>query len=371
MTRELCDDIMNNAAEEFAGQFGDIVREIPLFVPDLTLWFEWHQRENTLPAPTLNDVAEMLGLRCWSVKRPWIVNAHRVEMETRQTDEQKTVLYHTPSGTLQSRWMAGPDGDFWQMEYPVKGIEDLSALEDIAGDRTYTMAPVAPGTPISSSTTTASVIEAMDLPLSPYSMLVYEFLGLSEGLMILWDAGDKIAEIIRLFGESYLAVAAETRGFPGSFVVLPDNLDSQFISPDSFHNHYLECYSSVAEICHEAQKKVIVHAGGPVGSLLADLGRSGLDGIEGIAGQPQGDTDLTSARQAVGAGMTLWGGIPQDLFLDTYEWGAFEKEVIGACRQVAGQTRMILGVADKVPPQASLDRLSAVPGLVEEHTRRE
>jgi hypothetical protein len=199
-------------------------------------------------------------------------------------------------------------------------------------------------------------------------MLLYEFLGLGEGLMILWDEPGLIGEILEAFEESLRALLPALLNVPGPIVLSPDNLDSQFISPDSFRAHFLESYKKTAEALHSAGKKLIVHAGGPVGGLLAGLASAGVDGLEGVSPPPQGDSSLSEARGAAGPGLTLWGGIPQDLLLETHSEEEFREAVRRACDEARNQRRMILGVADRVPPQASLERLKTIPRLIGDET---
>jgi hypothetical protein len=49
----------------------------------------------------------------------------------------------------------------------------------------------------------------------------------------------------------------------------------------------------------------------------------------------------------------------------TRERPEFEAAVLQAGREVQGDARMILGMADRVPVEAELDRLQAIPALVE------
>jgi hypothetical protein len=64
--------------------------------------------------------------------------------------------------------------------------------------------------------------------------------------------------------------------------------------------------------------------------------------------------------------MTLWGGIAQDYLPGTHEEEAFEAAVRQAVQEAKEDERMILGVADRVPANAELERLAAIPGLIKE-----
>ena len=101
-------------------------------------------------------------------------------------------------------------------------------------------------------------------------------------------------------------------------------------------------------------------------ALLDPLAATGVDAIQGICGPPQSDASLSEARRIVGPEVTLWGGIPQDALLDTYSPAQFEAAVARAVEESAGDGRMILGVADRVPVDADVERLRTIPELVEQ-----
>jgi len=151
---------------------------------------------------------------------------------------------------------------------------------------------------------------------------------------------------------------------PGDLLLAPDNLDGQYISPRIFRDLFAGSYRRSAESAHRYGKPLVVHVGGPIRRVLPLLAEAGVDGVEGIAGPPQSDVSLAEARQLAGPGITLWGGIPQDLLQDIHTQEAFEAGVAEALRQAEGDSRMILGVADRVPVDAEFARLQAIPGLL-------
>ena len=361
--------IIDTFAVQALARFTSNVHAQPIFLPDLTAWYEWHARENTLPAPTLREITGQLNLPLWSVAKPWSAKTHNTEIRTEERDGARVTTYSAGSGELTARWTVGPDGDYWQTEYPAKTVEDLQVVLEIVEDRVYTLTvggTSGPGGTHSEGREVTTVgLSAVKLPPRPPSMLIYEFLGLSEGLMLLWDAPDLIEDILDVLETRLQELIPAMAGLPETLVVSPDNLDAQFISADMCRNRIAPSYARTAKILHAAQKKLIVHAGGPVGNLLQELRESGIDGIQGIAGPPQGDTDFATAREKAGPDIALWGGISQDFLLDTYDTAAFEAAVRQAADAARNQSRIILGVADQVPPQASLDRLKSIPALIE------
>ena len=341
----------------------------PLFLPDLTLWYDWHHSRGTLPEKwqgySLPQVARALGLPVWRVARPWRVETPGVQIVTMEQDGTRTVRSETSTGTLVARWrLMGHNGDWWQTEYPVKSKADLAAALELVKARTYLLDP---DRLVSLEATVGDDgVLAIEIPRRPYSDVLHEFLGWSEGLLLLGEPA--VDEIIAVLESKLQALVQAIAELPGRLVLAPDNLDGQFIPPAIFRAHLADSYQLTAEALHEHGKRLVVHVGGPIRHLLAALAEAGLDGVEGVCGPPQGDVTLAQAREIVGTALTLWGGIPQDFVHDTHVRDEFEAAVVAAGQEAMGDSRMILGVADRVPVDADLSRIEAITGLVERVT---
>jgi hypothetical protein len=175
-----------------------------------------------------------------------------------------------------------------------------------------------------------------------------------------------IQQIIAILETKLQRLVQEIAGLPGHVIFAPDNLDGQFISPTVFGTYLAGSYRRTVEILHQHDQHLLVHVGGPVRHLLAPLAEAGVDGVEGVAGPPQGDMSLAQAREIAGRRLVLWGGIPQDFLLDMHDRQEFEATVVKAVQEARGDSRTILGVADRVPVDADLSRLEAIPVLVEQ-----
>jgi Uroporphyrinogen decarboxylase (URO-D) len=339
-----------------------------VYLADLTLWYPWHRERGTLPDgwknDTLPEIARKLGSLLWWAVRPWRLETPGVEVESTEQESQRVVRYHTEAGILTARWSLGPDGDWWQTEYPVKSAQDLPAARQLVNAHSYSL-NVAEWERWQSDLGGESVL-ALELPQSPYSNLLHTLLGWSEGLMLLMgDERESILEMLDVMSAKYRALVAEIAHLPGGVVLAPDNLDGQFISPSAFRQHMADSYRQAAETLHAQGERLVVHVGGMCRHLLAPLAAAGVDGVEGVAGPPQGDAPLSAARAKAGPNLLLWGGIPQDFLLPTHTDAEFRSVVGDAVHQVHADGRAILGVADRVPVDADLGRLRAIPEIVE------
>jgi hypothetical protein len=319
----------------------------PRYLPDLTLWHAWHAARGTLPEPwkgiDLPAVCRSLGVPAWEPRRPWAIELPGIDVRDERGAAERVVEWRTPRGVLRSRWTLGPDGDWWQAEYPVKSRDDLAAALLVAQARRY-----------AARETRAEVAE---LPQRPWSEIFHSFLGWSDGLMLFLEEPDAIECIAGILEEKLAELEKRLAAGTWETVLCPDNLDGQFISPPDFEAHMAESYRRVTGVMHGAGKQVVVHVGGPCRRLLPGLAAAGIDCVEGVCGAPQGDASIPEARAASGQDLTLWGGLAQDFLLADRSEAEFQEAARAAMEQAAADPHAVLGVADKVPVGALPARL--------------
>ncbi len=337
----------------------------PIFLPDLALWHRWHAARGTLPTEagaTLPDAARALGTAVWSVVKPWEASTPGVDTTVTETAGERVIHHRTDRGDLTARWQLGPDGDWWQVEYPVRTAEDLPAVQRLIESRRYELRPDALAA--AREAVGDDGVVALELPMRPYSDVLHTVLGWGEGLALLLGEGRPVIEaMLAVLEERLAALTAEIAALPGDLLLGPDNLDGQYISPRAFRQYLDASYRRTAEIARAHGKPFVVHMGGPARRLLPLLAQAGISGVEGVAGPPQGDATLSEAREAAGPGLTLWGGIPQDYLLAERTGAEFEAAVREAVEQARGAGSVLLGVADRVPVDAEWSRLKRLRGL--------
>ncbi len=357
---------MTTRADVLACFAGDAKGTVP-YVADLTLWLEWHSTRGTLPAEwqgrSPREIARALGTPLWQVVRPWRAEMPDVEVIREEREGERILRYRTAGGELRARWSLGPDGDWWQNEYPIKTAADLPAAGLAIAARRY-VPDVAAWQPWQEETA-QDVIPVIELPKTPYSELLHTWLGWDEGLLLLLgNERDQVLELLEMMEAQYRELVAVLARLPGTLVLAPDNLDGQFITPRAFRQHMADSYCFTAETLHAQGKRLVVHLGGMGRHLLAGLADAGVDGIEGVAGPPQSDTPLPLAREKTSPSVVLWGGIPQDYLLATQPEENFRQAVEETVQLAHTDARVIVGVADRVPVQADPGRLLALAEMV-------
>ena len=174
---------------DYLAPFAARARTPCLVLPDLTLWYDWHLEQGTLPDQwqgfSLSQIASAMGVPTWQPVKPWRVTTPGVEVVTEESEGQRTVRARTSRGTLVSRWTIGPDGDWWQTEYPVKSAADLTGALELAQARRYELAP--DEAQQAGQLAGSEGILALEIPRRPFSDLLHQFLGWGEGLLLLAD----------------------------------------------------------------------------------------------------------------------------------------------------------------------------------------
>ncbi|MBT3346603.1 MAG: hypothetical protein HN712_04460 [Gemmatimonadetes bacterium] len=356
---------MMTSKTEFLARLRGVQSQTPLYVPDLTLWHTTHTQRGTLPAPwqglETQEVAAAMGVTAWMVVRPWTVETPGVEVSTTQTDDERITRWQTEAGTLSDRWTLGPDGGWWQMEYPVKSVEDLTIALEVARARTYSI-DADHAAQLAQLAGSDEIVAAMEIPTRPFSDLLYDLVGLTEGPMMLMMGYPEVDEIIAVLEDKLAAFVPQLAGLTADAAYSPDNLDRQFLAPTLFEQHMADSYRCTTQALDPLP--LVVHAGGPVRDLLAPVTAAGVAAVEGVCGPPQSDATLAEARTVAGPELTLWGGIPQDALLVTTDQETFEAAVATAVGEASDDGRVILGVADRVPVDAEPERLAAISDLV-------
>jgi hypothetical protein len=337
----------------------------PLFMPDLSLWFDWHSKRGTLPEAhkesSLPDIASALNCPAWIVHTPWKLEHDGIDVTREKSETQRIIKYHTKSRVLSEIWSLGPDGDWWQTEYPVKDEDDLDAAEEIVNAMQYRLKPSNPAEDASNP----CVIDVIQLPKTPYSDMLHTMLGWSDGLMLMMAEEDRLTEMLEVMeakrDELIKKLAAD---FSHSIFLAPDNLDGQFISPASFGNHLEASYQKACATLHQHSKFLMVHIGGISKHLLPLLAGSSIDGLAGISGPPQSDATLPDARKAAGSAITLWGGIPQDYVMPMVDLSLLIESIEAAKAFAENDNRTIIGISDHVPVEAEFSRLQEISSQI-------
>jgi hypothetical protein len=331
----------------------------PDLLLDLGLWYSRNTEHGSLPSRchgrSLLEIYHDLGVVPWISKRPWSVSYDGIDYSETRNSSSRIRSWKTPEGSLTARWEPGPDGDWWQTEYPVKEAADLNLVGLVIQSLRYELMTDLPE---------GDSDDVIELPMRPYSELLHSFLGWSEGLLIAMEEEELIGSLVSLMEEKHERLVLELLVLPQASFLAPDNLDANFISPGIFGSRMAAGYRKTTEVLHAAGRTLAVHLGGCSRSLLTALADCGVDCLEGICGPPQGDASIAEARGLAGSGPLLWGALAQDYLLPSCMEEEFRRAAAAAMEEVLADSRSILGVADRVPPDAVFGRIEYLARLI-------
>jgi hypothetical protein len=290
------------------------------------------------------------------IHTPWLLEHDGLNVTREKSETQRVIKYHAKSKILSEIWSLGPDGDWWQTEYPVKDEDDLDAAEEIVKAMQYRLKPSN-----LSIEPSPGIIDVIQLPKTPYSDMLHTMLGWRDGLMLMMSEEDRLMELLAIMEEKRNKLIQQlAAGFSNSIFWAPDNLDGQFISPGSFGNYLESSYKKACGTRHQRGNCLMVHIGGIAKHLLPLLAGCGIDGLAGISGPPQSDAPLYEARKAAGPNITIWGGIPQDYVMPTHDLSVLIESIEAAKAFASSDFRTIIGIADHVPVEAEFSRLKEI-----------
>jgi hypothetical protein len=206
-------------------------------------------------------------------------------------------------------------------------------------------------------------------PRSPFMQMVTTYIGITNLVYLLLDAPNEMAQIFKIMEEKYDQAAALTIDSPAECIMIPENLSSEVVGA-RYYKKYLRPYERKwIERIREAGKYSFIHMDGQLKGLISLVAETGFDVIEAATPLPSGDLSMQEIIDLVPGDTIIWGGMPGIMFTPLVSDENFEahtKEILALMRQ---KPRFVLGVADQVPPNGTLERVARVVEICEEFGR--
>lgn len=208
-------------------------------------------------------------------------------------------------------------------------------------------------------------VPALGIPRSPLPAFFVEWAGVQNGVYLMLDEEDLVAEVFRLLKAHEEVVLDGVCNLAPPLVHFPDNITSEVYTP-YFESHMAEQYGHRVKKLHEAGVRIATHLDGAVRGMLPKLASVGIDAIEALTPLPCGDVDVEEMRGLAGHDdVILWGGVPGAMFAPPFTWDDMRKHVLKVLETWKGQ-RFVLGVADQVPPNGDISYVKRISELCSE-----
>lgn len=193
-------------------------------------------------------------------------------------------------------------------------------------------------------------------------------MGIENAMYALADYSSTVEAYFRALDEHHDRLIDIINACPIDIINFGDNLHCGTLPPAYFKKYVLPSYLHRCERLHSAGKFISSHWDGDTKSLLPLAKETGLDAIEAITPEPQGDVTLEEMKAALGDEMFLLDGIPAVLFNDYYS----VEELKDTTRRIIDlfAPKLVLGISDELSSMGQIERVKVVGELVEEYNSR-
>lgn len=182
-----------------------------------------------------------------------------------------------------------------------------------------------------------------------------------------YDLLRDLAERITPYFEKVLSAIADS---PAEVVLWGANYDDMLTYPPYFEKEIAPWLRRAAETLGARGKLVATHTDGENQGLMDLIRDSGAHVAESVTPHPMTKVDIAEYYSRWRDRLTIMGGIPECVMLEeTASEEEFEAFLDHLFESVAPGDRLILGVADSVPPNAVFERLVRLGERIEDEGR--
>jgi hypothetical protein len=207
----------------------------------------------------------------------------------------------------------------------------------------------------------------MYMPRMNVQSLYINKMGSENGIYAIYDWPDTVEAYFRALEESHDRLIDVINASPVEIINFGENIHAGTLPPSLFTKYHLPACRRRCERLHAAGKWVCSHWDGDCRPLLPFARETGLDGIEAITPEPQGDVTLEETREALGDEMFLIDGIPAVYFDETFP----EATLVDCVHRIIElfAPRLILGISDEISSTGDIERVRIVGRIVDEYNQ--
>jgi uroporphyrinogen-III decarboxylase len=205
------------------------------------------------------------------------------------------------------------------------------------------------------------------MPYSGLGYLISRNFGVENTCMAMFDHPEETKKIIDSINACNLRILDTIIDGPFEVLLVNDNFDSNVQNPNMFNEYSRSYYTEVARRLHAKGKYLAVHVDGEMKGCLQNFAQCGVDCIDAATPAPMFALTPAQARAEAGDNMILSGGIPANIFGPTATDEEFENCVRQWLETRHTSFKLFMAAGDQVPPDASWERISKLPVLVEKY----
>jgi hypothetical protein len=291
-----------------------------------------------------------------------VKEGNNVEVWSMQMENTVITEYRTPKGSIRQIERVTEHGTSkYNLEYFLKEVKDIEVYKYILQERKYEWDQRSYEW---GKKRFGNIIPLrVNLQRSPLMWLNVGLMGFQRTVIMLWKHQKEMEELLYLLEAEFHKMLEVCKGKPIVEVHFGDNMHQDMCPPPFFKKYVIPFYRRIVEKVHEMGMYSTSHWDGFVKQLLPLVRETGLDGLECVTPQPQGDVTIEEMKKNMGD-MFLRDGIPAVLFCPWVSLDTLEAHVRKLLQTF--YPRIILGISDLLPANADVERVRFVNKIVDE-----
>lgn len=291
------------------------------------------------------------------------VEGDGVQLQLRQDENHIYTRYETPKGRLMQVERKTEYGTAsLRTEYFLKTLEDFEVLTHILMRQSFEFDKELYE---ERERLLGSRSEPLiTVPWGSVQRLFVVYMGFEKGVIALWKHRDEVEKLIQTFDENDDERFRLIEKTPFKIVNFGDNIDEGLCSPPLFKRYMLPYYQRRTKQLHDVGKFCTSHWDGKVKKVLGFARQTGLDGLECVPPEPQGNITLEELRDGL-KDMILVDGFPATHFLPLVgydEVEAFTYQILDLFKP-----NIIAGISDMLPPDGDIEKVRMIGKIVGEY----
>jgi len=335
-----------------------------LWQPRLHHWYEVNKVRGTLPEKyegcDLLDIYDDLGAspRAYHYFNDTLkcVEGDEVQLQVKENRDYIYTRYKTPRGSLSQVERKTEYGTAsLRIEYFLKGVEDFGILAYILKHQTFEFDKNLYSERENLLGHRCEPI--VTIPWGSIQRLFILYMGFKNGVVALWKHRAEIEKLLQIFDENDDKRFSLIKKTPFKIVNFGDNIDEGLCSPPLFKRYMLPYYRRRTRELHEVGKFCTSHWDGKIRKVLPFAYETGLDGLECVPPEPQGNVTPEELKEGL-KGMILIDGIPATSFLPLVRDDELKAFAYRMLDLFAPHT--ILGISDMLPPDGDIEKVRMI-----------
>lgn len=283
-------------------------------------------------------------------------------VEVEQCPEAGSTIWHTPKGDLIQRQQRDEIAKTtYTVQHKIRGPESFAAYHAMLEDQRFEPDYDRAEQTIDQVGDTG--LATIDAPATPLMSLIMWEMGIEQTLTAIFEHEAEMAELMQHMHQKNLEYYQIAAAGPGEVIRPMEDTSSMITGPEVYAKYCVGYLNDYARICHEHDKKFIVHMCGHLNRMLEVIKEVNLDGVEAVTPPPTGDVHPANIRDVLGDIVILGGVDPTRYAL--YDAEQMYREVRETLLSMKGDRRFILG-HEEIPVAAKVDTVMAVGRLIAE-----